>query len=155
MEKIALPSSAGGGSVRWASLAIFFLDLELGEVCTGYAWNQPPEGTGVVGYSGWSVQPKGPVHWHWSVSIRCITRARRDRHARYILSAPPPPHTHTPHTTHHAPPPPPFLPHSTPPHPPHPLPPPPPPPHTQHHHHHQAQTGLRFPLFFFCVTNDG
>ena len=52
--------------VRWASLAIFFLALGLGEVCTGYAWNLPSEGTGVVD-SGWSVQPKGSVHWHQPV----------------------------------------------------------------------------------------
>ena len=36
--------------MRWASLAIFFLALELGEVCIGDAWNLPSEGTGVVGY---------------------------------------------------------------------------------------------------------
>ena len=36
--------------VRWASLAIFFLALGLGEVCTGDAWNLPLEGTGVVGF---------------------------------------------------------------------------------------------------------
>ena len=35
------------GEVRWASLAIFFLDLGLGEVCSGDAWNLPSEGTGV------------------------------------------------------------------------------------------------------------
>ena len=35
--------------VRWASLAIFFLALGLGEVCTGDAWNLPTEGTDVVG----------------------------------------------------------------------------------------------------------
>ena len=23
-------------------------------------------------FSGWSVQPKGPVHWHWSILIRCM-----------------------------------------------------------------------------------
>ena len=33
--------------MRWACLAIFFLDLGLGEVCTGDAWNLPSEGTGV------------------------------------------------------------------------------------------------------------
>ena len=32
---------------RWACLAIFFLALGLGEVCTGEAWNLPSEGTGV------------------------------------------------------------------------------------------------------------
>ena len=36
--------------VRWACLAIFFLALGLGEVCTGDAWNLPSEGTGVVGF---------------------------------------------------------------------------------------------------------
>ena len=49
MEKIApLPPKEWG--VRWASLAIFFLALGLGEVCTGDAWNLPSEGTGVVGF---------------------------------------------------------------------------------------------------------
>ena len=33
--------------VRWECLAIFFLDLGLGEVCAGDAWNLPSEGTGV------------------------------------------------------------------------------------------------------------
>ena len=34
--------------LRWARLAIFFLDLELGEVfALGDAWNLPSEGTGV------------------------------------------------------------------------------------------------------------
>ena len=52
-----------GVGVRWACLAIFFLDLGLGEVLL---WEQ------ALGYSGWSVQPKGPVHWHWFIFIRCI-----------------------------------------------------------------------------------
>ena len=33
--------------VRPASLAIFFLELELGEVCTGDAWNLLSEATGL------------------------------------------------------------------------------------------------------------
>ena len=28
------------------------------------AWNLPSEGTGVGVFAGWSVQPKGSVHWH-------------------------------------------------------------------------------------------
>ena len=36
--------------MRWACLAIFFLALGLGEVCTGDAWNLPSEGTGVVDF---------------------------------------------------------------------------------------------------------
>ena len=36
--------------VRWACLAIFFLDSGLGEVCTGDAWDLPSEGTGIVGF---------------------------------------------------------------------------------------------------------
>ena len=50
--------------MRWACLAIFFLDLGLGEVCTGDAWNLLSEGTGIGFFAGWSVQPKGSVHWH-------------------------------------------------------------------------------------------
>ena len=34
MEKIALPLPPKEWEVRWASLAIFFLDLGLGEFCT-------------------------------------------------------------------------------------------------------------------------
>ena len=41
------PPSSGKWGVRWACLAIFFLDLGLGEVCTGQAWNLPSEGIGV------------------------------------------------------------------------------------------------------------
>ena len=51
--------------VRLACLAIFFLDLELGEVfAPGDAWNLLSEGKGVGFLAGWSVQPKGSVHWH-------------------------------------------------------------------------------------------
>ena len=32
--------------MRWASLAIFFLALGLGDFCTRDAWNLPSEGTG-------------------------------------------------------------------------------------------------------------
>ena len=39
--------------VRWASLAIFFLDLGLGEVCAGDAWNLPSEETVVGGLACW------------------------------------------------------------------------------------------------------
>ena len=61
-----LPLKERGG-VRWVCLAIFFLALRLGEVCTGDAWNLPSEGTGVGAFSGWSVQPKGLAHWCWSI----------------------------------------------------------------------------------------
>ena len=44
----SLPPKEWG--VRWASLAIFFLALGLGDFCTRYAWNLPSEGTGVVGF---------------------------------------------------------------------------------------------------------
>ena len=36
--------------MRWADLAIFFVDSGLGEFCTGDAWNLPSEGTGVEVY---------------------------------------------------------------------------------------------------------
>ena len=85
--------------VRWACLAIFFLDLgwvrfalEMPGTCsrTQQAW----------GVSGWTVQPKGPVHWHWhwSVLIGCIVRAHGQTFGRYTPSAPPP-NTHTHHRT--------------------------------------------------------
>ena len=44
--------------VRSASLAIFFLDLGLGEFCTWGRLEPALGGTG-VGVSGWTVQPKG------------------------------------------------------------------------------------------------
>ena len=43
--------------MRRACLAIFFLDLGLGDFALGDAWNLLPEATGVGG-SGWTVQPK-------------------------------------------------------------------------------------------------
>ena len=48
MEKSASPSSEGVGG-EWACLAIFFLDLGLGEFCTGDAWNLHSEATGRSG----------------------------------------------------------------------------------------------------------
>ena len=51
--------------MRPACLAIFFLDLELGEVfAPANARNLLSEGKGVGFLTGWSVQPKGSVHWH-------------------------------------------------------------------------------------------
>ena len=51
--------------VRPACLAIFFLELELGEVfAPGDTRNLPSGGKGVGFLTGWSVQPKGSVHWH-------------------------------------------------------------------------------------------
>ena len=59
----SLPPKEWG--VRPACLAIFFLDLGLGEVfALGAAWNLLSEGKGVGFLAGWSVQPKGSVHWH-------------------------------------------------------------------------------------------
>ena len=70
MEKIAAPFLRRRGGARWACLAIFFLALGLVEFCTGEAWNLPSEGTGLeVFLAG---QPKGPVHWHWSILICCV-----------------------------------------------------------------------------------
>ena len=62
MEKIAPPFLRRRGGERWACLAIFFLALGLGDFALGDAWNLLSEATGVGG-SGWSVQPKGSVHW--------------------------------------------------------------------------------------------
>ena len=39
---------------------VFFFSL-------GDAWNLPSEGIGVGVCAAWTVQPKGPVHFHWSV----------------------------------------------------------------------------------------
>ena len=51
--------------VRSASLAIFFLELELGEVLLLWGRLEPAtRGKGRRVFSGWSVQPKGSVHWH-------------------------------------------------------------------------------------------
>ena len=54
--------------VRWACLAIFFLDLGLGEVCSGDDWNLPSEATDMGGF--WLVSPAegtgalAPVHFN-------------------------------------------------------------------------------------------
>ena len=81
----ALPLPPKEWGARWASLALFFLDSGLGEVCTGYTWNLPSEGTG-VGFSGRSVQ----------LSLACMVR--------HTWSAPPPPPPHHLHTATHTPP---------------------------------------------------
>ena len=49
--------------LRWASLAIFFLALGWVIFCT---WGrlEPAFGGNRRRGSGWSVQPKGSVHWH-------------------------------------------------------------------------------------------
>ena len=65
MEKIAPPFPPKEWGVRSASLAIFFLELELGEVSLLWGRLEPAtRGKGRRGFSGWSVQPKGSVHWH-------------------------------------------------------------------------------------------
>ena len=73
--------------VRPASLATFFLDLELGEgFALRDAWNLSSEGKGVGLFSGWSVQPKGPVQWHWSILIHCMrVRVWTDMHALHSV----------------------------------------------------------------------
>ena len=77
--------------MRWADIAIFFLDSGLGEVCAGNAWNLPLEGTGVAG-TGWSVQPKGPVHCHWSILVSCMrVHMHGETRTSHTPSAPPPP----------------------------------------------------------------
>ena len=49
--------------MRWASLAIFFLALGFGEVCTGDAWNLLSEGTGIGGYRLVSAAEGALVHF--------------------------------------------------------------------------------------------
>ena len=63
---------------RWACLATFFLGLGLG---APDAWNLLPWATGARD-SGWSVKPKGPMHWHWSVLVRCARARRWTDHAQ-------------------------------------------------------------------------
>ena len=74
--------------VRWACLAIFFLDLGLGEVCTGDAWNLPSEGTGLGGFGLVSEAED----WHWSVLISCMfVGVLGQTRTPFVLSAPQPP----------------------------------------------------------------
>ena len=62
----------GSGGVRSACLAIFFLELGLGEFfAPGDAWNLLSRGYRHRGILGWTVQPKGSVHWHWSILVSC------------------------------------------------------------------------------------
>ena len=122
--------------VRWASLAIFFLALGLGEFCTVYAWNLLSEGTGVglfpAGQSSQRGQCTGTDPFKLVARCTCMDRHACVTHSPYhhhhhLPSSLPSKHAHhTPHTT---------------PSPPLPSPSPPPPlpfptPHTSHQHHH-------------------
>ena len=87
--------------VRWASLAVFFLDLGLGEFCT----RGPFGGNRRRVFAGWSGSRRS-----WCAgtspcnSLHACVRITRDTHVN-SRSAPPPPLTHptphTPHPTHH------------------------------------------------------
>ena len=61
----APPSSEGEGGEVGVPRNLF-LRLGLGDdfLAPGDAWNLPSEGTGVGVFAGWTVQPKGPVHWN-------------------------------------------------------------------------------------------
>ena len=59
----------------------FFFALELVDLAAGYAWNLLPLATGIGG-TGWSVQPKAPVHWHRSM-FKCMLRAHGQTRARW------------------------------------------------------------------------
>ena len=61
-KRLRPPSSEGVGRVRWASLAIFFLDSGLGDFL-----HLGTPGTCRRFFSGWSVQPMGLVRWHQPV----------------------------------------------------------------------------------------
>ena len=78
--------------VMRARLAIFFLDLGLGEVSApGDAWNLLSEGKGVGG-TGWTVQPKGLAPVRQSVLISCTrVGAHGQTCVSYTWSAPQPP----------------------------------------------------------------
>ena len=68
-KRLRPPSSEGVGGEAGLSRNLF-LDLELGEIfAPGDAWNLPSEGKGVGFLTGWSVQPKGSVHWHRPILI--------------------------------------------------------------------------------------
>ena len=57
-----LPPNEWG--VRWASLAIFFLDLEWVRFCTWGRLEPAFGGNRRRAFAGWTVQPMGPVRWH-------------------------------------------------------------------------------------------
>ena len=63
VEKIAPPPPPSEKGVRWACLAIFFLDLGFGEFCDQVRLEPAFGGNRRWGFSGWSVQPKGLVRW--------------------------------------------------------------------------------------------
>ena len=86
-KRLRSPSSEGEG-VRWACLAIFFLDLGLGDFCTGYAWNLPPEGV-PAGQSSRRDQCTGTGPFF----IGCMppASAYEPTHVLSTPSAPPPP----------------------------------------------------------------
>ena len=78
--------------MRWACLAIFFLDLELGETCT---WGrlEPAFGGNRRKGSGWSVQPRGLAHWCWPFlkNNACCVHVWIDMRVQPTSAPPPPP----------------------------------------------------------------
>ena len=92
MEKIAPPLPPMEREVRWASHAIFFLALGLGDYLHLGTPGTCSRRLQALGVSGWSVQSKGLVHWRQSILISCMPLARMDRHTR---------NAHGPHHHHH------------------------------------------------------
>ena len=94
-KRLRAPSSEGEGSAV-ACLAIFFIALRLGEVCTGDAWNLPSEGTGVGFFRLLSPAEEtcALALVHFNSLHPC---ARMDRHTRTPPTHNPPTHTHHHH----------------------------------------------------------
>ena len=78
--------------LRSASLAIFFLDLGLGEFCTSGRLEPAHGGNRRWAFAGWSVQPKELVRWHKPILINCMHVVMFGQtHMTYTVSEPQPP----------------------------------------------------------------
>ena len=78
--------------MRWASLAIFFPALGLGDYLHWRRLEPALGGCRRRGFLAWSDQPKGLVHWRQSILISRLTLAPYGQtHAQCTRSAPQPP----------------------------------------------------------------
>ena len=69
--------------MKWACLAIFFLDLGLGDFALRDAWKLPPEGTGVGGFPAGQSSRRDQCTGTGPFKLGAYMRAYQQRHACY------------------------------------------------------------------------
>ena len=91
-RRLRSPSSEGEEGEVGVPRNLFSSPWGWGEFCTWGRLEPALGGNRLRGFSGWTVQPKGPAHWRRSVLIRCITvGVHGQTRTSYIPSAPQPP----------------------------------------------------------------